>query len=84
MSNCFEGLCVSDTVFSIYQAKFEVQDVEYYSLMNEKETEEREEFILRLYLFKANRAARIIQRWWRGFYKSRSARMKKSKKGKKK
>lgn len=47
------------------QETFRIQEIQYITLMQQKEREERELQEERMLLFMMNRAARIIQRNWR-------------------
>lgn len=78
--------CMEITNIYVYsQAQFEEQEVEYHSLMMEKEQFEREELEIKLRDIRRRIAARKIQRFYRAYLTKRSKKgLKKGKKGKKK
>lgn len=72
-----------------FNVEFEKLEEEYMDLVHKKYMEEKIAFENKLYLFMANRAARIIQKYWKIFWKKKQKEMKgkgkgKDKKGKKK
>lgn len=58
------------------QNKIEDQEEEYDILMEEKRIEEERIFNEMAYQFLVNRAARVIQRYWRKYRETRQARRK--------
>ncbi|KAL5277732.1 hypothetical protein ACFFRR_002761 [Megaselia abdita] len=70
-----------------FNVEFEKIEEEYLDLVHKKYMEEKIAFENKLYLFMANRAARIIQKYWKIFWKKKQKELKskgKDKKGKKK
>lgn len=70
-----------------FNVEFEKIEEEYMELVYAKQMEEKIEFENKLYLFTANRAAKIIQKYWKIFWKKKQKELKsktKDKKGKKK
>lgn len=70
-----------------FNVEFEKIEEEYMDLVHKKYMEEKIEFENKLYLFMANRAARILQKYWKIYWKKKQKELKsksKDKKGKKK
>lgn len=62
------------------QDKFDEQEDEYDTLMEEKEQVERKIYEEKAYIFLMNRSARRIQRYWRA-YKERKLARKRARRG---
>uniref|UniRef100_A0A1B6LGV5 Dynein regulatory complex protein 10 n=1 Tax=Graphocephala atropunctata TaxID=36148 RepID=A0A1B6LGV5_9HEMI len=69
---------------AVLQQQFDEQEIEYVSLMLEKEHYERQEWEAKLYDIRCRIAARKIQRYFRAYLAASRAKGKKGKKGKKK
>lgn len=67
-----------------FNVEFEKIEEEYMDLVHKKYMEEKIAFENKLYLFMANRAARIIQKYWKIFWKKKQKELKSKSKDKKK